>query len=107
MPESSLALTVQDRICHIIDSLGDSPDRIASQLERFGSKGVRNAVRQLNPLLKFLHTQVPSGAWLDVIQGNVLHIVLRGGKRIEIALPVEMIEFLDAFNRGRYPRLEQ
>src|SRR5690242_924201 len=90
----------------ILESLGDTPDAVADTLRSAGVKGVRNTVRFLNPLVRFVQANITDGANLDVIKGDTLRVRFVSRIKEEAALPPAVRAFLDNFNRWLYPDLE-
>src|SRR5947209_7237698 len=96
-----------DNLVNVLSGMGQSPDEVAETLRAAGIQGVRNAVRFLNPIIRFCQPHVRAGHFaLDLIQGDVLRMVLPNEKPESVPLPRPVKEFLDAFNRGTYPDLE-
>jgi hypothetical protein len=89
-------------------ALGDSADEVAEAMRRFGVLGVRNTVRNLNPVVRYLATKnLRPVADLDLTSGQAIRFVSTAtGNPRQITLPPAIIEFLVAFNRGDYPDLE-
>ena len=90
----------------MFDGLGDTADDIAHQLNTLGLRGVRNAVRFLNPVVRYCQTKLPRVRDVDVIIGHALRITHLDGATTEIPLPDAVIEFMALFNEGEYPMLE-
>ena len=92
----------------LLASLGNDPDEVASILNAHGIQGVRNAVRFLNPLVRYLQGQMRlASASVDVMQVDRVRLIFGDGKKEEAVLPEPVRLFLDAFNKGAYPELEQ
>lgn len=91
----------------LLNMLGAAPDDVAATLQAHGIQGVRNAVRTLNPVVRYLSSQIRVDAFgLDVMQGDRVRLTLANGKKEETVIPEAVSQFLDAFNRGKYPELE-
>jgi hypothetical protein len=91
----------------LLENLGSSPGDVASTLRQHDVKGVRNTVRFLNPIVRFIRTQPNLGAAdCDVILGNILRVRLPGGSEEHITVPRPIVDFLKLFNNGGYPDLE-
>jgi hypothetical protein len=96
----------------ILLRLGNSADAVATTLQAHGIKGLRNAARHLNPIVRYVQSQLRLDDYaLDVTHGDgmavyTIRLVLPTGKEEENVLPSPAKEFLDAFNRGSYPDLE-
>lgn len=91
----------------MLEQLGQTPDEVASSLKAKGIKGVRYAVRFLNPVVRYIQMQLGDPLLhIDVTGGSTLRTVHSDGSKEESRLPDAVREFLDAFNRGDYPDLE-
>jgi hypothetical protein len=91
----------------ILKELGNTADDVATALQAKGIKGVRNAARFLNPIVRYVQGQVKVDALgLDVIKGDILRFFFHHQRKEEVSLPQAVMQFLDAFNRGNYPELE-
>lgn len=94
-------------LLQLLDTLGRSPDEVACTLRKYGVTGVRNTVRFLNPIVRFLQAQSDlNTADCDLILGNVLRVRFRGGSEEHVTVPRPVIDFVKAFNSGSYPDLE-
>lgn len=97
-------------IAMLLDSLGHTADDVANELRAGGIKGVRNTVRSMNPLIRYLQTefqaQFGTKVFMDVIRGDILRMVLLNGEKKEVSLSNATFLFLIAFDRGLYPDLE-
>jgi hypothetical protein len=87
-------------------ALGNTFDAVAKTLNCTGIQGVRNTVRILNPIVRYLQARFPNAMVVDVIRGDAVHIVYRDGSEDMTPLPLPVREFLDAFDSGAYPELE-
>jgi len=90
----------------MLEQLGSTPDAVADSLRAAGIKGVRNTVRFLNPVVRYVRTQIPDVYGIDLILGDRLRIVFATGERTEEAVPEPVQRFLEGFHRGQYPDLE-
>jgi hypothetical protein len=90
----------------MFDDLGTTADQVADALRARGIQGVRNTVRFLNPVVRYVHSQVPDLAGIDLIQGDRLRIEFANSNVTEVAVPEPVLRFLDGFHQGRYPDLE-
>src|SRR5947209_6021158 len=91
----------------ILQRLGNAADEIAVSLRAAGIKGSRNTARFLNPLVRYCQTYLHVDHYaLDVMQRGVMRISLPDEAPVNVPLPMPVVEFLDAFNRGLYPDLE-
>jgi hypothetical protein len=89
----------------LLEELPSTPDDVAQHLQSLGIKGVRNAVRFLNPIVRYAQTHIDA-LDMDVMTGSSLRIRLRNGTQQEVSLPTAIQAFLTAFNQGAYPDLE-
>jgi hypothetical protein len=97
----------QSQMAKVLEELGATLDEVAERLQVSGVQGVRNAVRFLNPIVRYVHERVRVDARsLDLIQGDQLRLTLGNGRKIEVVIPEPVRRFLDAFDRGRFPELE-
>lgn len=91
----------------MLNDLGKTPDEVALTLRMKGIQGVRNTARFLNPIVRYVHTQLHDYALhIDVMKGSTLSLTYPNGSREEMPLPLSVRHFLDAFNDGAYPDLE-
>jgi hypothetical protein len=90
----------------MLDALGSTPDQVAESLRAQGIKGIRNTVRNLNPIVRYARSITTDTYGIDIIQGDKLRIIFASGQMTEIPVPHAVQEFIDLFNRGRYPDLE-
>lgn len=101
----------ENAIQRLFAGLGSSADEIAATLSATNVRGVRNTVRYLNPIIRYLQDQLRTDDYtMDIWTADASHYVLRinapDGSKEEIALPAVVKDFLDAFNQGAYPHLE-
>ncbi len=100
---------IRAEVERLLQRLGSSPDEVAAFLRRNNVKGIRNAVRHLNPIVRLVQVHVRSEAVeFDVMQGDVLTISFQHDRRAkeEVAIPDAVWQFLFSFNRGGYSDLE-
>jgi hypothetical protein len=91
----------------ILLGMGNSADEIAVTLRTAGVQGVRNTVRFLNPIVRYCQSRLILDSYaLDVMRDGILRIHLPDNVAKDFPLPVPLVKFLDAFNRGMYPDLE-
>jgi hypothetical protein len=94
-------------LCALLEQLGTTADEVAATFKAQGILGVRNTARFLNPLNRYLQTQIrQSGLSLDVMQVQRVRLVFRDGQTEEAILPEPVLQFLQAFNAGAYPELQ-
>jgi hypothetical protein len=89
-----------------LEKLGTNADQVAQALSTKGIRGVRNSVRTLNPIVRYIRSDMALANDMDLILGNRLRISFPAGGKMEVLLPVAVVAFLGAFNRGAYPNLE-
>lgn len=100
-------LDVGIELGRLLARLDRPPDEVARLLKEAGISGVRNTVRFLNPLVRFVQARFHLDDYtLDVIKPGCLRLTLPDGTTRERAIPLTACEFLVAFNAGRYPELE-
>jgi hypothetical protein len=88
----------------MLDALGKNADEVAATLRAQGVRGTPNAVRYLNPIVRYAQTRVrdnPSG----VLIGDTLTLTFPDGQVRHERVPPAVRDFLDAFNQGSYPDL--
>jgi hypothetical protein len=90
----------------ILDDLGQSADEVAAGLRARGINGVRNTVRILNPIVRYVSSLITDAYGVDLIQRERLRIEFASRQVCEVALPAAVLEFLDRFHEGCYPELE-
>jgi hypothetical protein len=91
----------------ILAELGSSVAEVAARLQAKGIRGVRNAVRFLNPIVRYVQYRLRVDAFgLDVMTGDMIRLHHAEGRKEETPLPLAVRAFLDAFNAGQFPRLE-
>jgi hypothetical protein len=88
----------------MLEALGKTADEVASALRAEGIQGVANTVRQLNPVVRYVHGQLKDAQTVYLI-GDLLTIHFNDGREQKKSIPNAVREFLDAFNRGKYPDL--
>src|SRR5258708_4067179 len=95
----------------VLLQLGADADAVAATLRAKGIKGVRNTVRNLNPIVRFAQSQLRLDDYLlDVTHGDkmptyILHMAMPDGTEERAAFPDAVRGFLDDFNKGAYPDL--
>jgi hypothetical protein len=90
----------------MFDELGTTPDAVADALRASGIQGVRNTVRFLNPIVRFVHGKQPNVYGIDIIQGDRLRIEFANSVVTEVTVPGPVLVFLERFHQGHYPDLE-
>ena len=90
----------------MLDELGRTPGDVADSLRATGIRGVRNTVRFLNPVVRYVHSKLSDIYGIDLIQGDRLRIVFANGQTAEEVVPEPVLQFLERFHQGQYPDLE-
>lgn len=90
----------------MFEELGNTPDEVADGLRARKIKGVRNAARFLNPIVRLALGSSPNAYGMDLILVDRLRIVFADGRTDEVVLPESVAGFLANFHRGLYPDLE-
>jgi hypothetical protein len=104
-----MQVNLQTEVEQLLRQMGNTPEEVADRLKKGGIRGIRNAVRQLNPIVRYIQVQVRSEAVeFDVMKGDVLTITYQNDRRAkeEVAIPDPVWQFLFSFNRGGHPDLE-
>ena len=101
----------QAQMAKLLDLMGTTPDEVANTLKAGGVRGVRNAARFLNIIVRYIQGRIRIEARsLDMTAGDKLRMILGNVSgtflKIEAGIPEPVRLFLDAFNRGHYPDLE-
>ncbi len=97
----------REQMAKLLEELGATPDEVAASLKGNGFRGVRNAARFLNILVRYAQARIRVDAWsLDMMNRDRLRLTLGNGGTVEAVLPEPVRLFLDAFNRGEYSDLE-
>jgi hypothetical protein len=105
MPDKNAAAGAD--LGRVLEELGRTADEVATALQAKGIKGIRNAARFLNPIVRYAQSQLKVDALgSDVMKGDTLRLYFHHQKKQEVMLPQAVMHFLDAFNRGKYPELE-
>jgi hypothetical protein len=85
--------------------MGTSAVEVAATLRTTGVQGVRNTVRVLNPIVRYIQNELR----LDNLDADVMactNFRIHGPAGRQVPLPQTVLPFLDTFNRGSYPDLE-
>lgn len=91
----------------LLEQLGDTPEAVARSLHVLGIQGVRNTVRFLNPIIRYLQSHISDeGVELDLIHGTAVTAKTRDRLTKAIPVPEPVKKFLDAFHSGEYPSCE-
>ena len=79
----------------MFEELGQTPDEIAASLRTRGIDGVRNAVRFLNPIVRYASSLIPDVYGIDLILVDRLRIEFASKRVREVEVPAAVLEFLD------------
>ncbi|MBX6314768.1 MAG: hypothetical protein IRY99_17905 [Isosphaeraceae bacterium] len=96
-------------VSRLLQELGETPDAVAAALRANKVRGVRNAARDLNPIVRYVQVRLRDESIdMDVIRPGRLSIHFRTATAPtqEVPIPEAILQFLAAFNRGGYPDLE-
>jgi hypothetical protein len=98
-------ITVQ--IKEFLERLGETSDQVAMNLKAYGIQGVRNTVRMLNPIVRFVEKNLSVRSLsIDLIRRDSICVTLPDGKKAEATISRAIRQFLDGFDQGRYAELE-
>ncbi len=94
-----------DDLSRLLEQMGANAEEVAATLRAAGVQGVRNTVRVLNPIVRYVQSMLRHDHLdADVMTGKTFRVHGLAGQ--DIALPQAVRDFLDAFNRGAHPDLE-
>ena len=84
----------------LLEQMGTTADEVAATLRTKGVQGVRNTVRILNPIVRYMQiVMLIDNLDADVMTGKTLRI--QGGvKKQEVKLCQAVRDFIVAFDRG-------
>jgi hypothetical protein len=102
----SLAMNPPHPVARMLQDLGNTADDVAAVLKAQKIQGVRNTVRILNPIVRYVGSLVSEARDMDLIEAGTLRITFLNGSVERVTLPEAIREFLDAFNTRGYPELE-
>src|SRR4051794_13724311 len=77
----------------ILARIGDSPEQVGETLRTHGASGVRNAVRMLNPVIRFLQKSMPPSVLMDLMDPKILRLTLPDGMKEEVLVPQPVMDF--------------
>jgi hypothetical protein len=101
-----MEITAQ-RLIETLQTLGKTADQVAATLKAQGIQGVRNTVRILNPIVRYVAgSLLISSLGMDLTVPDTFRVTLLDGTQVEARLPQAIQEFLEAFNEGAYPEWE-
>jgi len=89
----------------LLDDLGHDADAVANTLRSQEIKGIRNAVRQLNPICRYIQKAAVGVTQATITSRELLVLTYSDERRQELQLPAAVKDFLAAFDRGAYPDL--
>ena len=87
-----------------LHSLGNTADEVAAALRAKGVRGTPNTIRHLNPIVRYIQTEIAARCDVRVVDKK-LTIQFPDGRHQEVPIPQPITDFLDAFNQGQYPDL--
>ena len=94
----------------ILLGLGTTPDQVAATLRANGVQGVRNTIRHLNPIVRFVERQLVLDDYQLCLESNgqetKVRLRLRNGQTEHAIINGPVKSFLGAFNAGAFPELE-
>lgn len=94
-------------IARLLDELGSTPDEVAHHLLDDNIRGVRNAVRSLNPIVRFVQVRLCDDALqIDIVDNETLRLAGHRKSKCGLALPTAVQKFLVAFGSGSYQEIE-
>jgi hypothetical protein len=101
-------MDLTDDLLMALERMGTTADEVAATLRAKGVQGIRNAVRVLNPVIRYIQISLrQDNLDMDVMTGKTICLKSRNGVTIQVAaIPEAVRQFLDAFNRGAFPDLE-
>jgi hypothetical protein len=98
---------LSEKLSTILAQLGNSADEIAATLKQHEIRGVRNTVRFLNPIVRYVQQALSIGPFnVDLTEPETLRVAL-DGTSIRTGLRQPIKDFLQAFDEGRYPELDE
>jgi len=89
----------------LLDDLGQDADAVADTLRSQEIKGIRNAVRQLNPICRYIRKNAVGITQATIRSKELLVLTFSDERRQEVQLPAPVRDFLAAFDQGAYPDL--
>jgi hypothetical protein len=96
----------------ILLGLGTTPDEVAATLRRSSIQGVRNTIRHLNPVVRYVERQLALDDNQLCLEPRNSHsemklrLALPDGKIKETTITESVTHFLEAFDAGAFPDLE-
>jgi hypothetical protein len=89
----------------LLDDLGHDADAVANALRSQEIRGIRHAVRQLNPICRYIQKNAVGITQATIRSKELLVLTFSDERRQELQLPAGVKDFLVAFDRGAYPDL--
>ena len=104
-------MVLKEQVERLLADLGQTVDEVTQNIEACGLRGVRNTIRTLNPLVRYLQVKINDEAvefdLRAMIRDNTLRIKqATTEERDTVVIPEPVLQFLANFNRGAYPHLE-
>jgi hypothetical protein len=90
----------------MLERLGHTADDVAITLRAKRIRGVRYTVQFLNPVIRYVRTEIADARYMEIVDGDRLSITFDDGRKTNVSLPQAAKEFLDAFNQRAYLDLE-
>jgi len=94
----------ESMVGYLLQSLGKTADEVAAALRAKGVRGSPNTIRHLNPIARYVQTELASPGDVRVVDRK-LTICFPDGRDQDVAIPQPVTDFLEAFNQGQYPDL--
>ncbi len=102
--EDAIKTIKTKEINNFIDSLGDTPDQVADNVQGYevvGKKGQSNDCPITNLIRKQFNATIVS------VTGKVIAVILQNGTRLVFETPKVIASFITRFDAGDYPKLEE
>jgi hypothetical protein len=105
LPELNKTMGYPNGAAKLLDDLGHDTDAVANTLRSHEVRGIRNAVRQLNPICRYIQKNGVGITQATIQARELLILTFSDERRQEVQLPAAVRDFLAAFDRGLYPDL--
>jgi hypothetical protein len=89
----------------LLDDLGHDADAVANTLRSHEIQGIRHAVRQLNPVCRYIKKNAVAITQATIKSRELLLMTFSDEPSQELQIPTAVKDFLAAFDRGAYPDL--
>lgn len=100
-------MSIRQQVESWLGQLGATADEVASNLLSLQIRGVRNTVRHLNPIIRYLQTRFATEAIeFNLMRGDAVTVRTESGTYEVVHLPDAVFDFLTMFHRGEFPALE-